>query len=173
MRLIVPIAFAHWIGAVVTPLPSNQRPGIGQGAMVGKPEDREREGYVRTWLVSPAACATGPGRVHGNDASEKQSCSPPLFMWTGSECQIPNRAAGAAQVRSGKIEEQADADNCAKTRHSETGQPVRNTTKSGCRPISERRGTERCRSIRNTRLFGSHTATPDKNRMSRFLSGRI
>jgi hypothetical protein len=80
LRLIVAILVAHWIGAAFrkTPLPSDRRLTWSQVAMTGKPEDRKRIGYVRTRLVSPAAFATGPGRVHGNDASEKQSCSPPF-----------------------------------------------------------------------------------------------
>ena len=51
----------------------------------------------------------------------------------------PNRVAEATQVRSDQIEKQTDTQKGAQARNTETGQPVRNTIKSGDRPISERR----------------------------------
>jgi len=49
--------------------------------VTGKPEGSKTRNIVRTALVSPAAWATGRERGHVGDASWKQSCTPPRFVW--------------------------------------------------------------------------------------------
>jgi hypothetical protein len=74
---------------------------------------------------------------------------------------------------SSEVKKQRYSGHSHKPGHRELGQPVRNTNKSGLRPNTEEVRTNRGR-IRNTAVpKGSHTATPNKNRMHMVLAARV
>jgi hypothetical protein len=85
-----------------------------------------------------------------------------------SRAKSENQSALSEQVKHGR-----DKRDNPGTWGGELGQPVRNTCKPGLRPNTEDNRTSRDL-VRRTRIpVGSHTATPDKNRMPYVLAARV
>ena len=105
-------------------MPRDRCPGRNQAAKKGKPEEwNENSRPDLVW----SALQRLPQGTNGTTRAmrlKQDHLQPPRL---NEQQEIPNHVAEATQVRSGKIEEQADAHQGAQARNTETGQPVRNT----------------------------------------------